>query len=394
MTAYYQMPGQSRARACASTTAAQPPIADTVAQATAAGAEFIVGPLTREEVMAAADLLTTRGHRCWRSISCRPTARRPSASTSSRCRRKTMRARWRVTSAPRGRRHGVVIVPEGDWGTRVAAAFDEELRAAGGFVLGPGHVQRRRQGLRRGDHAGAAHRRQPRAPAAHPGRHRPEARVRAAPPRRHPVHLRAQPAAAAARLLRPQLRFHLAGDIPTYTLGDAYEPHPTANQEIDGVMFPDMPWMLGDDQLSAEVRAAAAQAYRRIRRAPRTPVRVRLSTRCASRLRCSAAAPINPAGPHRHAEHGCAGSRAPRARVGAHQGRHAHAARAAAPPRRRAQIASLRAPPAMDRRQTGSLRREQRLRISRDRRASPSSRAISCAASANSTWWRAPATCW
>src|SRR5690242_20916160 len=38
---------------------------------------------------------------------------------------------------------------------------------------------------------------------------------------------------AAARLLRPQLRFHLAGDIPTYTLGDAYEPHPTANQEID-----------------------------------------------------------------------------------------------------------------------------------------------------------------
>jgi hypothetical protein len=31
-----------------------------VAQATAAGAEFIVGPLTREEVVAAADLLTTR----------------------------------------------------------------------------------------------------------------------------------------------------------------------------------------------------------------------------------------------------------------------------------------------------------------------------------------------
>src|SRR6185295_18296844 len=35
-----------------------------------------------------------------------------------------------------GRRHGVVIVPGDDWGTRVAAAFDEELRGAGGFVLG------------------------------------------------------------------------------------------------------------------------------------------------------------------------------------------------------------------------------------------------------------------
>jgi outer membrane PBP1 activator LpoA protein len=62
-------------------------------------------------------------------------------------------------------------------------------------------------------------------------------------------------------LLRPQLRFHLAGDIPTYTLGDAYEPHPTANQEIDGVMFPDMPWMVGDDGLSGDVRIAAGQAF-------------------------------------------------------------------------------------------------------------------------------------
>src|SRR5262249_44637068 len=47
----------------------------------------------------------------------------------------------------------------------------------------------------------------------------------------------------------------------TYTLGDAYEPHPTANQEIDGMLFPDMPWMLGTDDLSTEVRNAAVQAF-------------------------------------------------------------------------------------------------------------------------------------
>jgi uncharacterized protein len=78
-------------------------------------------------------------------------------------------------------------------------------------------------------------------------------------PRRRPdiqfIFAPSQP--ATARLLRPQLRFHLAGDIPTYTLGDAYDPHPTANQEIDGVMFPDMPWMLGGAGLSAEVREDA-----------------------------------------------------------------------------------------------------------------------------------------
>ena len=59
---------------------------------------------------------------------------------------------------------------------------------------GPVSLQRRGQGLRRGDHAGAAYRRQPRAPAAHPGHHRSEAGIRTATPRRHPVHLRAQPA--------------------------------------------------------------------------------------------------------------------------------------------------------------------------------------------------------
>jgi outer membrane PBP1 activator LpoA protein len=155
----------------------------------------------------------------------------------------------------------VVLVPEGDWGTRVAAAFDEELRAAGGYLLGQasfGGTSRNDFGdsimqVLRTDDSRARH-----------------ARIQAAvgqklefEPRRRPdiqfIFAPSQP--GAARLLRPQLRFHLAGDIPTYTLGDAYEPHPTANQEIDGVMFPDMPWMLRDDGLSGEVREVARQAF-------------------------------------------------------------------------------------------------------------------------------------
>ena len=138
----------------------------------------------------------------------------------------------------------------------------------------------------------------------------------------------------AARLLRPQLRFHLAGDIPTYTLGDAYEPHPTANQEIDGVMFPDMPWMLGDDGLVGRGARSRAPGLRRFGRAPRAPVRVRLRRLPHRRRHCSAAAPINPAGPHRHAVDRRAGSRAPRARMGAHQGRRTDAARAQSTPPR------------------------------------------------------------
>ena len=34
-----------------------------------------------------------------------------------------------------GRRRGVALVPDGDWGTRVLTAFEQELTAGGGLLL-------------------------------------------------------------------------------------------------------------------------------------------------------------------------------------------------------------------------------------------------------------------
>jgi outer membrane PBP1 activator LpoA protein len=62
------------------------------------------------------------------------------------------------------------------------------------------------------------------------------------------------------RLLRPQLRFHFAGGVPTYATSDAFEPDPHNNQDLEGLMFPDMPWMLGSD-LADAVRNALQAAY-------------------------------------------------------------------------------------------------------------------------------------
>ena len=259
MTAYYQLPAATRPRLRVYDTAVAS-IADTMADAAAAGAEFIVGPLTREEVVASAELLTSRPPVLALNFlpADRPTPERFFQFALSP--EDDARAVARYIGAS-GRRRGVVLVPEGDWGTRVAAAFDEELRAAGGYLLGQasfGNSSRNDFGdsimqvLRTDD----SRTRQSRIQAAigqkleFEPRRRPDIQFIFAP---------SQP--RDARLLRPQLRFHLAGDIPTYTLGDAYEPHPTANQEIDGVMFPDMPWMLSDDGLSGEVREAARQAF-------------------------------------------------------------------------------------------------------------------------------------
>ena len=211
MTAYYQLPAATRPRLRVYDTAITS-IADTMAQATATGAEFIVGPLTREEVVAAGDLLTTRPPILALNFlpADRPTPERFFQFALSP--EDDARAVARYISAS-GRRRGVVLTPEGDWGTRVAAAFDEELRAAGGYVLGQASFgATTRNDFSRQHHAGVAHRRQPHASPAHPGHHRPEARARTAPAPRHPVHLRAQPAwrgaPAAAATALPSRRRH------------------------------------------------------------------------------------------------------------------------------------------------------------------------------------------
>jgi outer membrane PBP1 activator LpoA protein len=261
MTAYYEIPANARPRLRVYDTASGA-IADLVGQATAAGAEFIVGPLTREEVVAAADLSGKRppmlALNFLPSEHASPERFYQYALSPEDDARSVARA-----LAASGKRHGVVLAPEGDWGTRVMAAFDEELRGAGGFVLGSATYNSAERDfdavimhVLRTDDSRA---RQQRIQSSigqrleFEPRRRPDIQFIFAP----------SPLPSTARMLRPKLRYHLAnvGDIPTYMLGDAFDPHPTANQEIEGVAFPDMPWMLDHDGLSATVRDEAARAF-------------------------------------------------------------------------------------------------------------------------------------
>lgn len=51
------------------------------------------------------------------------------------------------------------------------------------------------------------------------------------------------------RLLKPQLRFHHAGDIPAYSTSHVYSAHPDADRDrdLDGLTFCDLPWVLETD---------------------------------------------------------------------------------------------------------------------------------------------------
>jgi outer membrane PBP1 activator LpoA protein len=147
-----------------------------------------------------------------------------------------------------GRMTGVLIVPSGEWGTRVAAAFTDELTHLGGNVVGSEHYE-----TSQADFSDVIKQvMQVRAPAVKgdPYTHRTDA-----------AFIFVAGTAGAARQILPQLRFHYSGDVPVYSTSDSFEPDPNANTDLDGMLFPDMPWMVADDPVTAQIRDGVRAAW-------------------------------------------------------------------------------------------------------------------------------------
>jgi uncharacterized protein len=258
MTAYYQSAPAQRPRVRVYDTGEGGGIAEAVTRATQEGAEFIVGPLTREEVVTAADLATP--HPPILALNFLPPERPAPATFYQYALSPEDEARLAARRILEdGHRHGVAIVPAGDWGTRVLAAFKQELEAGGGTLFASATVDAGQtdfsepvmQILRISD-SQARYKRLESILGT---------KLEFEPRRRADLEFIFAPAQAnTERLLRPQLRFHYAGDVPTYATSDAFEPDPRSNQDLEGLLFPDMPWMLGGD-LAEAVRAALRDAW-------------------------------------------------------------------------------------------------------------------------------------
>jgi uncharacterized protein len=258
MTAYYQSAPAQRPRVRVYDTGEGGGIAEAVTRATQEGAEFIVGPLTREEVMAAADLASP--HPPILALNFLPYERPAPATFYQYALSPEDEARLAARRILEdGHRHGVAVVPSGDWGTRVLAAFKQELEAGGGSLFTTATIDSAQtdyseevmQILRISD-SRVRHKRLESILGT---------KLQFEPRRRADLEFIFAPAQAGTeRLLRPQLRFHYAGDVPTYATSDAFEPDPRANQDLEGLMFPDMPWMLGGE-LADAVRAALREAW-------------------------------------------------------------------------------------------------------------------------------------
>lgn len=159
-----------------------------------------------------------------------------------------------------GQRVGAVLVPSGDWGTRVRQAFSATFTAGGGLITATetystdttDFADQLEQLL---------------------GFEESEKRYRTVSalvggtvlftPRRREdlefIFFAGQP--VHGRLVRPQLKFHFAGDLPVYATSDIYDPYATSNQDLEGVGFVDVPWLLSDTEKVKALRATVGALW-------------------------------------------------------------------------------------------------------------------------------------
>ncbi|MFI4913605.1 MAG: penicillin-binding protein activator [Steroidobacterales bacterium] len=260
MSAYYQLPAASRPDLHIYDTAAVS-ATSAVAQARAEGSAFIVGPLTRADVAAVADLGSQSVPVL--ALNFLPGDRPGPGGFYQFALSPEGEARLiarRILAE--GRRRGIALIPNGDWGNRVLAAFSRELNAGGGSLLatsfydtaGHDYGPQIKAALRLSDSEARLQRLQTVLGT----------KLSFEPRRRADVQFIFAPAQYAnnALLLEPQLRFHYAGDIPTYSTSDAYEPDSTdSNQDLNGLMYPDMPWMVDDEGSIGEIRHTVEQIW-------------------------------------------------------------------------------------------------------------------------------------
>jgi uncharacterized protein len=141
---------------------------------------------------------------------------------------------------------GVTIIADGELGNRVQKAFAEELALHGGTLLDAGRFDPSRS-----DFADIIKQvLQVHVAKGEPATHRADVDF-----------VFVEGSAGAARQIVPQLKFNYAGDIPVYCTSDSFEPDPSANADLDGMSFPDMPWMVSADPVTGQIRDSVRAAW-------------------------------------------------------------------------------------------------------------------------------------
>ena len=144
-----------------------------------------------------------------------------------------------------GQSHAVVLVPNSDWGQRLHTAFSQRFEELGGNVINtqtytPGNNDFKHpiQSLLNINQSHARHRKLKRLLNED---------LKFIPYRRQDVDMIFIAATPVdARQIKPQLKFHYAGELPVYTTSHAYtgKLDKRTDRDIDELFYCDMPWIL------------------------------------------------------------------------------------------------------------------------------------------------------
>jgi outer membrane PBP1 activator LpoA protein len=241
-------------------------VPDALAQARSDGAQIIVGPLTHDEVNAAGDASGSTPILALNTLSSgrpmRPGFYQFAISPEDEARQVARRL------LAGGLRRGASLVAAGkdwsEWGARVQAAFNQELQSGGGELLTQTRFDPDEHDFGAPIHATLG------TDLSEGRRDRLErvlgTKLQLEPRRRADLQfIFVAGPAVAVRLLRPQLSFQNAGDVPIFSTSDAYSAEAgEANQDLEGVEFPDLPWLVPDggrfDELHRQVEQSEGGA--------------------------------------------------------------------------------------------------------------------------------------
>ena len=236
-------------------------------RAVADGAQFVVGPLLKDDVTA----LAASNEVSVLTLALNQTGETTSPGLLFQFALDPEEEARQVAQrlAADGRMRGLVLLPNDDWGQRVFRAFDTELKTLGGTIAGMRFYDTDSRDystpitqLLLIDESRA----RANALSSVLGQ-----RLEFEPRRRGDaqfIFMGAFP--SQGRSLRPALRFHMAGDLPIYTTSHIYEPDTQANTDINGVMFPHIPLVISPDSVSADLRSTLNKYW---------PARARSSSR-------------------------------------------------------------------------------------------------------------------
>ncbi len=209
------------------------------------GADFVVGPLMKENVL---EISRLRSYQVKTPIL---------ALNENQSIQQTPRDFYQYSLAPEseakqiaikayrdGYRNAAIIVPKNTWGKRVVGAFSQQWQSMGGHLVNAVKIsgnEDQAKATRRLLNVDSSQER------SQMYKYSIREKVDIQPRRRQDVDVIMMAAPPEqARQLKPLLNFYFAHDLPVYSTSSVYagSPTPSKDKDMNGVKFCDMPWLL------------------------------------------------------------------------------------------------------------------------------------------------------